>query len=49
MWPSIILNRRDVTYSDAWAKAVDTPWSARVRPGFQDRLRILAKRYERAA
>ena len=43
------LESPDVTYLDAWAKAVDTPWSARVRPGFQDRLRILAKRYERAA
>jgi len=43
------LKSPEVTYSDAWAKAVDTPWSTRVRPGFRHRLRILAKRYERAA
>lgn len=42
------LESPEVTYSNAWAKAVDTPWSARVRPGFRDRLRILAKRYARA-
>ncbi|MGZ0189081.1 MAG: hypothetical protein ACKVH0_13930 [Alphaproteobacteria bacterium] len=36
-----------VTKTDAWAKAVDTPWSARVRPHFKDRLRILTKRYVR--
>jgi len=35
----------DVARSAAWAKAVDTPWSARVRPHFRDRLRILARRY----
>ncbi|MBS0243667.1 MAG: hypothetical protein JSS20_15935 [Proteobacteria bacterium] len=39
----------DVTRGEAWAKAVDTPWSARVRPHFRDRIRILAKRYVRAA
>lgn len=39
----------DVTKTAAWAQAVDTPWSARVRPHFRDRIRILAKRYVRAA
>lgn len=38
----------EVTLSNAWKKAVDTPWSARVRPHFRDRLRILCKRYVRA-
>ncbi len=28
---------------------LDTPWSARVRPHFRDRLRILCKRYVRGA
>ena len=41
------LTSPDVTHSAAWAKAVDTPWSARVRPHFRDRLRILTKRYVR--
>jgi hypothetical protein len=38
----------EVTKTAAWAKAVDTPWSARVRPQFRDRVRLLAKRYARA-
>jgi hypothetical protein len=37
----------DVVSSNAWAKAVDTPWSARVRPHFRDRLRIVTGRYGR--
>ena len=37
----------DVTRGDAWKKAVDTPWSARVRPHFRDRIRILSGRYIR--
>ena len=39
------LESPDVTRSEAWAAAVDTPWSARVRPHFRDRLRILTKSY----
>ena len=39
----------DVTRGDAWKKAVDTPWSARVRPHFRDRIRILSGRYIRGA
>ncbi len=41
------LKSPEVTHSDAWKKAVDTPWSARVRPHFRDRLRILTRRYVR--
>lgn len=39
----------DVANSDAWKKAVDTPWSAKMRPHFRDRVRILARRYVRNA
>lgn len=42
------LKSPDVARSDAWKAAVDTPWSAKVRPHFRDRLRILTKRYVRA-
>lgn len=42
------LESPDVTRSDAWKTAVDTPWSARVRPHFRDHLRILTKQYVRA-
>ncbi len=43
------LKSADVQASDAWKKAVDTPWSARIRPHMRDRLRIVTKRYQRAA
>jgi hypothetical protein len=43
------LESPDVTRSEAWAKAVDTPWSARMRPHFRDRIRILTGRYTRGA
>jgi len=36
-----------VTRGEAWKVAVDTPWSARIRPYFRDHLRILTKRYVR--
>jgi hypothetical protein len=42
------LESPEVTRSDAWAKAVDTPWSARLLPHFQDRIRILTGKYVRA-
>ena len=42
------LSNAEVTQSEAWAEAVDTPWSAQVRPHFRDRLRILSRRYTRA-
>jgi hypothetical protein len=41
------LESPDVTRSAAWKTAVDTPWSARVRPHFRDRIRILSRRYVR--
>lgn len=41
------LESPDVTRTEAWAKAVDTPWSAKVRPHFRDRIRLLARRYRR--
>ena len=41
------LENPDVARSDAWNEAVDTPWSARVRPHFRDRLRVLTTRYQR--
>jgi hypothetical protein len=41
------LTQPEVTKTDAWSVAIDTPWSSRIRPQFQDRIRILAKKYER--
>ena len=37
----------DVTRTEAWKKAVETPWTLKVRPHMRDRCRILAKRYVR--
>jgi hypothetical protein len=37
----------DVQASEAWQKAVDTPWTNRIRPQTRDRLRIVLKRYTR--
>ncbi len=37
----------DVARSAAWNAAVETPWTARVRPHFRDRIRILTRRYVR--
>ena len=42
------LTKPDVTKTDAWSTAIDTPWSSRIRPHFKDRIRILAQKYERA-
>jgi hypothetical protein len=41
------LKSPDVAASTAWKAAVDTPWSARLRPHFRDRIRILTRRYVR--
>jgi hypothetical protein len=41
------LESPDVTRSSAWKTAVDTPWSARIRPHFRDHIRILTGRYLR--
>jgi hypothetical protein len=37
----------DVSRSDAWRKAADTPWTQRMRPHFRDFLRLNCKRYVR--
>jgi len=37
-----------VARSKAWIDAIETPWTARVRPHLLDRLRILTRRYVRA-
>jgi hypothetical protein len=39
------LTAPEVPDSPAWRKAADTPWSARMRPHFQDRVRIVCRRY----
>jgi hypothetical protein len=41
------LESTEVTRGAAWKAAIDTPWSARVRPQMRDRIRILARRYVR--
>jgi hypothetical protein len=41
------LTSPDVTRSDAWKAAVETPWTARVRPQFRNQLRIISQRYVR--
>jgi hypothetical protein len=43
------LESPEVTESAAWKAAVDTPWSAKVRPHFRNRIRILARRYVRVS
>jgi len=40
------LTQPEVQTSDAWKKAIDTPWSARVRPAFQNRWRVVYKPLE---
>jgi hypothetical protein len=35
----------EVQVSAAWKKAVETPWTQRIRPHFRDRLRIVLRRY----
>ena len=42
------LESPEVARSKAWKAAVDTPWSARLRPHFSDRIRILTRHYVRA-
>jgi hypothetical protein len=39
----------EVTTSAAWKKAVETPWTMRIRPQTSDRLRVVLKRYQRAS
>lgn len=42
------LTSPEVVLSDAWKKAVDTPWTQRVRPFMKDRLRVVCKAYQRS-
>jgi hypothetical protein len=42
------LTNPDVSRSDAWRKAADTPWTQRLRPQFHDMLLLRCKRYVRA-
>jgi hypothetical protein len=42
------LTGSDVSQSDAWRKAADTPWTQRMRPQFRDTLILRCKRYVRA-
>jgi hypothetical protein len=37
------LTQPEVQASEAWRKAIDTPWAARVRPAFQNRWRVVYK------
>jgi hypothetical protein len=39
----------EVQASDAWKKAIDTPWGSRVRPHTRDRVRYVCRRYQRGA
>lgn len=38
----------EVVAADEWKKAVDTPWTARIRSHMRDRLRIVCKAYQRS-
>ena len=42
------LLKPEVTKTDAWSNAINTPWSSRIRPHFQNRIRVLARKYERS-
>ena len=42
------LTQPDVQASAAWQTAINTPWSARIRPQTADRLRLVFRRYQRA-
>jgi hypothetical protein len=39
----------EVQASEAWRRAIETPWTHRIRPQTRDRLRIVVRRYERTA
>lgn len=38
----------EVSSSPEWRAAADTPWTIRLRPNIQDRLRLVLRRYRRA-
>jgi hypothetical protein len=37
----------EVCATQAWLKAVETPWTQKIRPNMRDRLRIVCKAYRR--
>ncbi len=39
----------DVPDKPEWKKAVETPWTEKLRPHFKDRIRMLTRRYVRQA
>src|SRR5258707_556415 len=39
----------DVTEKPEWKASLDTPWTARIRPHYRDRVRLLGERYVRQA
>ena len=39
----------DVQATSAWKSAADTEWTRKLRPHFRDHLRLVCKRYTRAA
>lgn len=41
------LRSPEVCSSDPWRKAIETPWTHRIRPSQRDRLRIVLRRYTR--
>jgi hypothetical protein len=41
------LTSPDVSRSDAWAKAANTPWTEKMRPHFRDPLVLRCKKYVR--
>jgi hypothetical protein len=42
------LESPDVVATEAWAKAVETPWTKRIRPFMRDRLRIVCRPYRQS-
>lgn len=42
------LESPDVVATEAWKKAVETPWTERVRPFMRDRLRIVCRPYRQS-
>ena len=42
------LESPDVVTTQAWARAVETPWTKRIRPFMQDRLRIVCRPYRQS-
>jgi hypothetical protein len=39
----------EVCTTEAWSKAVETPWTKKIRPHMRDRLRIVCKAYRRTS